>query len=202
MTAKPAGLSVQVYRALLLLYPAEHRREYGDWMAQVFRDQYRAAVRQRGSAGIAGLWLHTLGDLIPTLIQEHLSTLQTRRTHPMDTTPFDRQLVGSINLWIRGLRQGYSVRQMIEIVSQHAPEPTASAFCKLAEELRAGENFEDTLQRLEREIPSASVQQFTETMRVQLREGGNLADRLEDVNRFLETQVEGENWSDDVHFEG
>ena len=118
----------------------------------------------------------------------------------MDNAQFDRQLVGSINLWIRGLRQGYSVAQMIEMVSQHAPEPTASVFCKLAADLQAGGNFEQTLNTLERERPSPSVQRFVETLRTQLQEGGNLADRLETVSTLLESQMDSENWSADLPF--
>jgi hypothetical protein len=32
------AVSEHIYRALVLLYPAAYRREYGDLMVQVFRD--------------------------------------------------------------------------------------------------------------------------------------------------------------------
>ena len=34
-------LSERLYRALLLVYPKEHRREYGELMVQLFRDRMR-----------------------------------------------------------------------------------------------------------------------------------------------------------------
>ena len=34
-------LAGRVYRKLLLIYPKEHRREYGEPMVQLFRDRMR-----------------------------------------------------------------------------------------------------------------------------------------------------------------
>lgn len=48
-------MSEYLYHLLLHLYPASHRREYGEWMAQAFRDQCRVA-RQAGLGGWLALW--------------------------------------------------------------------------------------------------------------------------------------------------
>lgn len=53
-----------LFRALLRLYPAEHRRDYGLLMEQLFRDQYRAACRQHPIFGPARLWLRLLPDVV------------------------------------------------------------------------------------------------------------------------------------------
>lgn len=53
-----------LFRVLLRLYPAEHRRGYGLLMEQLFRDQYRAACRQHPIFGPARLWLRLLPDVI------------------------------------------------------------------------------------------------------------------------------------------
>ncbi len=66
--------SERVYRALLYLYPAEHRRECGPLMAQAFHDLARAAWRRRGRRGLAGLWLRTLADLARSVPREHLAS--------------------------------------------------------------------------------------------------------------------------------
>ncbi len=58
----------KIYRRLLKLYPAQFRGEYGEAMAQLFRDRMRAA----GSpAGRLRMWLHILGDLVVSVIREH-----------------------------------------------------------------------------------------------------------------------------------
>jgi hypothetical protein len=64
------SLSERVYRVLLLLYPAEYRREYGALMAQVFRDVCRDANRQRGAMGIVLWWCTTLLDLTLTALEQ------------------------------------------------------------------------------------------------------------------------------------
>jgi hypothetical protein len=64
--------AVKVYIVLLRLYPREHRREYGEWMAQLFRDQCTDAYAQRRALGLLALWLRTLWDLGITAFQEHL----------------------------------------------------------------------------------------------------------------------------------
>ena len=61
--------SERVYRALLVVYPREFRREYGDLMTQFVRDRMRHDGR-----GIQGLltWLHVLVDLATSALNEHL----------------------------------------------------------------------------------------------------------------------------------
>ncbi len=67
---KAVTLSVRVYQRLLAAYPAKYRREYGPWMAQLFRDQCWDAYAADGSVGLIKLWFRTLPDLIRTAIKE------------------------------------------------------------------------------------------------------------------------------------
>jgi putative ABC transport system permease protein len=55
------------YRALLRLYPASFRAEYGDEMAAVFAREHAAA----GRAGRIGLMLRTLVDEVPNALAVH-----------------------------------------------------------------------------------------------------------------------------------
>jgi hypothetical protein len=50
-----------IYRALLRLYPEEHRQAYGKQMQQHARD-LELAARERGRLYVAALYLHLLGD--------------------------------------------------------------------------------------------------------------------------------------------
>ena len=61
------NVSVRIYGWLLLVYPVEFRRTFGDQMLQVFRDCYRA---EAGSGSLPGLWLRTLVDLALTAPKE------------------------------------------------------------------------------------------------------------------------------------
>lgn len=65
-----------LYQALLIVYPAEHRREYGSLMAQTFGDMCREMHRRKGMPGLILLSIHTLGDAAVTAIVEHIDRLK------------------------------------------------------------------------------------------------------------------------------
>jgi putative ABC transport system permease protein len=81
----------RLFRALLKLFPAEFRGDFGDDMAADFGDQRRAA---RGRRGIARLWLRTTADVVRRAPLEHLDllrqdvlyALRLLRRHPGATT--------------------------------------------------------------------------------------------------------------------
>lgn len=64
------GRSERVYRALLVVYPEEFRREYGVQMAQLFRDQCREELESGGMMALVGLWFRTLVELVSTARRE------------------------------------------------------------------------------------------------------------------------------------
>jgi hypothetical protein len=64
------AFSERVYRVLLLLYPADYRREYGWLMVQLFRDVCRQRYHQQGRIGIALWWCRTVFDLALTVIEQ------------------------------------------------------------------------------------------------------------------------------------
>jgi len=62
--------SVQVYRALLWLYPVEYRKEYGWLTVQVFRDKAYDTYSRCGFAGIVIYWIKALLDLSISAVRE------------------------------------------------------------------------------------------------------------------------------------
>lgn len=85
--------SLDLYRALLSLYPRRFRAEYGPHMLQVFGDCLRDA-RTQGPGDVAQLWLATLLDLIRSALEE-----RTKRGFTMTREGFIR-LSGP--LWMFG----------------------------------------------------------------------------------------------------
>jgi len=81
----PVGL--RLYDLLLRLYPADHRRAFGQQMRQSFRDQYRDVLAQEGRAG-AGFWLDVFGDQVWSIAREHLAALEAR-VNPMSRNILD-----------------------------------------------------------------------------------------------------------------
>lgn len=81
-------ISERAYRALLKLYPPDYRREYGDLMAQAFRDLCRDALRLGGARGLVDLWLHTLADVALTATRERLEAKPVQRREVMPRLPW------------------------------------------------------------------------------------------------------------------
>src|SRR3712207_3711416 len=88
--------SQRVYRALLLVYPREFRREYGPQMEQAFADLYRQACERGGKRGIGLLWALTISDLARTAVEQR----NTPRADHEEVAMYDRRLavVGSLLL--------------------------------------------------------------------------------------------------------
>jgi putative ABC transport system permease protein len=64
---------MRAYRALLRLFPASFRLEYGDEMAAIFARRRRAAS---GPLGRAGVWLEALRDVLANAARVHLDVLR------------------------------------------------------------------------------------------------------------------------------
>lgn len=71
--------SVQLYRALLLAFPAPFRRAYGDEMAHAFRDLCRDACQTGGAGGVLALWPGALRDLLLAASAEYVGGLTMLR---------------------------------------------------------------------------------------------------------------------------
>ena len=63
---------MRIYRALLHLYPASFRNEYGSELRAVFARRREAA----GAAGAIGLWLETIVDVVANAALVHLDLLR------------------------------------------------------------------------------------------------------------------------------
>jgi hypothetical protein len=60
----------RTYRLLVRLYPAAHRRAFGEQMVQMFGDHYRDAVEVRGGSRLR-FWLAVLADAGSSLVTEY-----------------------------------------------------------------------------------------------------------------------------------
>ena len=69
------SVSVRLYRALLRAYPADFRDHYRTELVQTFRDCHRAAYARTRFSGLAGLWVHTVFDLVHSASIEHFENL-------------------------------------------------------------------------------------------------------------------------------
>jgi putative ABC transport system permease protein len=65
----------RLFRRLLKLFPAHFRGDFGDEMADIFREQHRDALRG-GSMALLTLWFDTLRGIVTTAPREHFDLLR------------------------------------------------------------------------------------------------------------------------------
>src|SRR2546427_8651174 len=66
----------RIFRALLRLFPAEFRGDFGDDMAATFTDQRRDVLARGGARAALRLWWETLHGILTTAPREHLDLLR------------------------------------------------------------------------------------------------------------------------------
>ena len=72
VTPKTLVISGRIYTLLLMVYPANFRREFEPDMAQVFRDKCRAELANRGVPGLMRVWLSVLLDWVKSVFEQHI----------------------------------------------------------------------------------------------------------------------------------
>ncbi len=73
--------SERCYRALLVLYPAQFRREFQREMVLVFRDSCHTALQRQGGSGLLRFWALTGYDLAITSGYEHYRNFILKLQH-------------------------------------------------------------------------------------------------------------------------
>lgn len=86
-------ISERVYRVLLLVYPREFRREYGNLMVQFFRDRMR--FDGRGVRGLT-LWIQLVLDLAASAFREHTGGPGMKNGRPVIETESLTKMYGNI----------------------------------------------------------------------------------------------------------
>ena len=190
-------LSLRLYQWLLRAYPRGFRELYEADMLLDFEDMYRDIQQDPPGWGIVGFWMHTVLDLMVSIFNERTrhTPYRQRELKMTDTTAFNNQLASTLDFWSRLLRGGYSVRQIIQLAAQNAPEPTASQMQSILDEAEATGNLIDALQGAQARLNSLYYQKVLDVMLEQFKSGGNLADRLDVLTSAFRGEIEVEDWA-------
>jgi hypothetical protein len=74
VNSAPPVIATRVYQALLLLYPAQFRFEFGDEMIADFDAATHDAWEVRGWPGVLALWVLVTADFAWTVVEQWLRT--------------------------------------------------------------------------------------------------------------------------------
>lgn len=195
-------LPKRCYRLLMRGYPRGFRELYEVDMLLDFEDMYREALEESASWGVAGFWVHTLLDLLVSILNERLrqTSYRKRGLTMTDTTAFNNQLASTIAFWARLMRGGYSVKQVIALTAEHAPEPTASEMQGLLEDAEETGNLIVALESLQSRLQSPYYQQLLTILLEQFQNGGNLADKLDVLTESIRQAGAVDDWAADFDY--
>ncbi len=118
-----------------------------------------------------------------------LPNLWLRRRQRRRQDDFAAQLPETLDMIVGGLRAGFSLQHSMVNVSQTAPEPTASEFQRLAQELQLGVPLMSALDNLGRRVENDDLEMIISVFKINSRVGGNLAVVLETVGTTIRERV-------------
>ena len=98
-----ATASERIYRRLLRLYPPSFRNEFGQDMAELFRDALRAESRGRGLAGVVSLWRRTAWGLLTTALAARFEGEPCPKKSSQFSNPRHRSDT-MLNAWLQDLQ--------------------------------------------------------------------------------------------------
>lgn len=130
---------------------------------------------------ISGLLFALVGFLIPEI------WLRTRARKRVQE--FVLQLPDTLALIVGGMRAGFSLQQSMLNVSKEAPEPTATEFMRLGQEIQLGIPLQEALDGMVRRIKSPDLEMIVSVFKIHGRVGGNLAMVLENVGSTIRERV-------------
>ncbi|MCD4687412.1 MAG: type II secretion system F family protein [Anaerolineae bacterium] len=102
---------------------------------------------------------------------------------------FEQQLPDTLSLWVNALRSGYSVLQAMEAIAKEAPEPTATEFQRVVQEVQLGIRMEDALEHLYERMDSDDLDLVNTAVNIQREVGGNLAEILDSISYTIRDRI-------------
>ena len=102
---------------------------------------------------------------------------------------FENQLPDTLGLWVNALRSGYSVMQSMEAIARDAPEPTATEFKRVVQEVQLGIDMEDALAHLLSRVESEDLDLVVTAVNIQREVGGNLAEILDVISHTIRERI-------------
>ena len=102
---------------------------------------------------------------------------------------FEDQLPDNLQMWVNGLRSGYSVLQAIEAIAKEAAEPTQTEFRRVVQEVQLGIPMDEALDHMLERMPSEDLDLVITAVNIQREVGGNLAEILEVISHTVRERI-------------
>jgi tight adherence protein B len=178
------------------------QRKFGQkWRRQLARADIKLTVAEFFAIHIVttiigfggGYFVLFSNDIVMSIIAGFIGFFAPRiyvaRTISKRLISFETQLPDTLGLWVNALRSGYSVLQAMEAIAKDAPEPTATEFKRVVQEVQLGIDTEDALQHLLERVESEDLDLVVTAVNIQREVGGNLAEILEVISGTIRERI-------------
>ncbi len=91
----------------------------------------------------------------------------------------------AIDIIVRGIRSGLPVHDCLKIIARESPEPVASEFQRLVENIGMGVSIDQALEKMFQRMPTPELRFFAIVLAIQQKTGGNLAEALANLSQVL-----------------
>ncbi len=132
-------------------------------------------------SALMGLAFAVVGFFVPRI---YLNIRRRRRLNA-----FNDQLADTITLLANSLRSGFSIVQSMETVAEQLPDPMATEFHRVTQEIGLGLHYEEALYNMLRRVPSDDLDLMITAINIQGRVGGNLAEILDTIGHTIRERV-------------
>lgn len=136
----------------------------------LFHSPFIAAI---GAGGIAAAcpWLHV------------------QRKRKKRLAKLEQQLPDALDLMTRALRSGHAFPASLQMVGDEMPDPIASEFSIVHDEINFGVSLQQALMNLGERIPLTDLRYFIVAVLIQRESGGNLTEVLTNLSRLIRDRL-------------
>ena len=163
---------------------ADLKLKVGEYFVLIFI----SIVAIGGGVWVIGGWEIIL-FLIGAVLGFFISGFYGRPQKGRGLNRLNEEISGILNLWVNGLRAGYSTMQALEAVSKELPSPISDEFRRVVQEMQIGIPMESALANLLRRIPSDDLDFVVTAINVQREVGGNLSEILDTISFTIRERV-------------
>ena len=109
-----------------------------------------------------------------------LSVLAKRRVKK-----FTEEFPNAMDVIVRGIKSGLPVHDCLKVIARESPQPLASEFQSIVENMGMGLSIEQALDKVYERMPTNELKFFTIVLAIQSKTGGNLAEALGNLSTVL-----------------
>lgn len=139
-------------------------------------------------AGLVGLVFSRAAAFLLILLTAVLAWLVLSILGERRAAAFENQLATTLQMMSGALRAGFSISQVVDLVSRESSAPTRDEFARLGVEENLGRDISDSFRDVAQRMQSEDFEWVAEAIDINRTIGGDLSEVLENVSQTIRTR--------------